>query len=613
MQLIMTFCILGVSILLFMSNRVRADLVAILALLALTLTGILNPTEAFAGFSNAVVIMIAGLFIIGAGLLRTGLAGIVGNLLLRWSNNSELKLFVLLLMIVAFVGSFMSNTGTVALMLPIVVGIAMKMKHSPSRFLIPLSYISSLAGLLTLIATPPNMIVSQALVDHGFERLGFFDITPVGIIAVFVGIVYLVLVRDVLLPKGDYKEKIENGYRLSPKNLATDYELGGKLFRITVPSHSAIVGRQLSKLKLPSIYQICILKIERKSSEGLNLLPMTFQEMAGPNSIIKNQDVLYVLGSYQQLEKFITDYSLALEKESETEQLVTSKLGIAEVLLTPHSSLIGDSVAKINFREKYNLNIIAINRKGDYVLDNMSEVRLRFGDALLVQGSWDEIELLAKETKDVVVIGQPQEQASIAKANGKALIAGLIMLSMILLMIFNVVPAVISVLLAAILMIVTGCLRNMDDAYSKINWESIVLIACMLPMATALEKTGGVELISEGLIQVLGDYGSLGVLAGIYLLTMLFGQFISNTATAVLFSPIAMNAAIMLDANPYTYLIAVAAASSMAFATPVASPTNALVMTAGEYKFSDFLRIGIPLQIVMFIVMMIVIPLFFPL
>ena len=301
------------------------------------------------------------------------------------------------------------------------------------------------------------------------------------------------------------------------------------------------------------------------------------------------------------------------DEESNAEELVSKQLGIAEVLLTPHSNLINETVGSIGFREKYNLNILGINRKGEYVLTEMANVRLRFGDALLVQGAWEEIELLSRAVKDVVIIGQPKEHASMAAASGKAPIAGAIMLLMIGLMILEVFPAVISVLLAATLMVMTGCLRNMDDAYGKMNWESIILIAAMLPMATALEKTGGMVILSEGIVNLLGGFGAMGVLAGIYFMTMVFGQFISNTATAVLFAPIAMTAAISLDANPYTFLIAIAVSSSMAFATPVASPTNALVMTAGGYKFFDFVKAGIPLQIIMFIVMMIAIPIFFPL
>ncbi len=613
-QLIITFIILACSIILFMSNRVRADLVAVLALLMLVLTGVLDASEALVGFSNSVVIMIAGLFIVGAGILRTGLAQMAGNVLLRSSGDSEKKLFILLLVIVAFVGAFMSNTGTVALMLPIVVSVAISMKSSPAKFLIPLSYMASFSGLLTLIASPPNLIVSQNLVDHGFKKLGFFEITPIGVIGVIVGIIYLYAVRNILLPRGERKNSSKDEHRLSPKQLVADYQLGGQLYRVTIPEESPMIGKRLAQLKLPGTYQVYILKVERKSSEGMKLLPMTYQEMAGPNSVVQAKDILHIQGSMDNMEKLVKDFSLVLvEGDAEADDLVSKQLGMAEVLLTPHSSLINETVRSVSFREKYNLNILGINRRGEYVVKEMSKERLRFGDALLVQGSWDEIELLARETSDVVVVGQPKEHASMAAANGKAPIAGAIMLLMVALMILEVFPAVISVSIGAVLMIVTGCVRNMDDAYSKINWESIVLIAAMLPMATALEKTGGMVMLSEGIIQMLGGLGAIGVLAGIYFITMVFGQFISNTATAVLFAPIAMNAAISLDASPYTFLIAVAVASGMAFATPVASPTNALVMTAGGYRFFDFVKIGVPLQLVMFVVMMIAIPIFFPL
>lgn len=611
MQLIITFIILGLTIVLFMSNRIRADLVSVFALLAFVLFGILEPAEALQGFSNSVVIMVAALFIVGGGIVRTGLAQKASTLLLRWSGKSERKIFVLILVIVASVGAFMSNTGTVAIMLPVVISIAISMKIDASRFLIPLSYAASLSGMLTLIASPPNLIVSQVLAQHGYDRLGFFEITPVGIFAVITGITYLFLVRNILLPNGQNNKQVKNN-QMSPKELIQNYHLGDNLHRIRVLEGSSMVDKQLAELKIPALYHLCILKIDRKAGEGRNLLPITYQEMAGPTSVIHINDVLYLQGSDANVRKLVNDFELEFVKDRiEDMEIVSRQLGIAEVLLTPNSSLVNKTIVDIHFREKYNLNVIAINRKGKYILNEMSNIRLRFGDALLVQGSWEEIELLSKEAKDVVVVGQPKEHASMAAANGKAPIAGFILLFMVLLMMFEVLPPVISVLIGAVLMVITGCLRNMDDAYGQMNWESIVLIACMLPVATALEKTGGMVIISEAIIRLLGDFGPIGILAGIYLVTMVFGQFISNTATAALFVPIAMSAAMNIGASPYPFVIAVAVAAGMAFATPVASPTNALVMTAGGYKFADFVKIGVPLQIVMFIVMMLVIPVFF--
>lgn len=612
--MVQTFTILMITIILFTSSRIRADLVAILALLALVITGVLNPVEALAGFSNTVVIMIAGLFVVGAGLLRTGLAQRAGSLLLRFAGDSETKLFFLLMIIVGFVGAFMSNTGTVALMLPIVISIAISIQSSPSKYLIPLSYVGSLTGLLTLIASPANLIVSQTLGDAGFERLGFFQITPIGVIALVIGIVYLYVTRNRLLPDIKSKGSQNKVSQLSTSQLADDYHLDDNLFNVRVTTDSKMVGEALADLKLPAKYQVYILKIMRKSNEGYRMFPITYQEMAGPESIIEENDTLLIKSSIDKVEKLAADYTLLMQTTgNETEDLLSKELGIVEVLLTPHSSFINKTIEKIDFREKYNLNVMGINRKGDYVLNDMSIERLRFGDALLVQGSWDDIEILSRETGDVVVIGQPKEYAGRVSATGKAKIAGSIMALMVLLMVFEVFEPVISVLIGAVLMVVTGCLRNMDDAYSEMNWESIILIAAMIPMATALEKTGGMLLLSEGIIHVLGGFGAIGVLAGLYFLTMTFGLFISNTATAVLFAPIALNAALTMDANPYTFMIAIAVAANMAFSTPVSSPTNAMVLTAGGYKFFDFVKIGVPLQLLLFIVMMIVIPLFFPL
>ncbi|MER1998509.1 MAG: SLC13 family permease [Lysinibacillus sp.] len=614
MELTITLIILIATIIAFTTNQLRSDLVALIALIAFVVTDVLTPAEALAGFSNSIVIMIAGLFVIGAGILRTGLAGMAGNLLLKWSGDNELRLFVLLLIIVAVVGAFMSNTGTVALMLPIVVSIAISIKASPSKYLLPLSYLASMSGLMTLIASPTNLIVSQTLEDNGFAGFNFFTITPIGLIAATVVIIYLVLVRNKLLPSELNRSQTSAGYQLKPEKIARDYDLQDRLFRVTIPADSAIINQPLKALKLPAKYQIYVMKIERKATEGINLMPVTYQEMAGPNTILQENDVLYVQGSAPNVENFVMDYGLILEMlhSEDLEQLISTKIGVAEVLLTPSSRLIGETVKKIGFREKYNVNILGINRKGEYILEKMAQQKLRFGDAILVQGTWDEIELLTRETQDVVVVGQPKEHAGLAKASGKAWLSGVIMLFVIGLMVFDVFDAVIAVLIGAVLMIVTGCLRNMDDAYSKMNFESIVLIAAMLPMATALQKTGGMELISNAIIDLLGGFGPFGVLMGIYVITVVFGQFVSNTATAVLFAPIAMSAAIALDVNPYTFMIGVAAAASMAFATPIASPTNSLVLTAGNYKFSDFVRVGVPLQIVMFVVMMITVPLLFP-
>lgn len=611
MELFITLAILIAAIVLFVTNKVRPDLVALMALSGLLLSGILNIQEALAGFANPTVIMLAGLFVVGGGIVRSGLADQAGQLLLKYAGNKETRLFILIMLVVAIVGCFISNSGTVAIMLPIVMSLAANMKNSPAKYLIPLAYGASFSGLMTLISTPTNLVISQVLQDYGFPKLGFFTITPLGIIAFSAGLIYLLLVRNTLLPKKGRKTFVKRPSK-TPDQLLHQYNLEKRIHRIFVPAHSPLVKNKLKDLHLPDEYSLFVLKIERKQHEGLHLLPGALeQKMAGPDSTIEAEDILYIQGPVDQVNKFVFDYQLDYSPHSETEQLVSKTTGIVEVLLTPNSSLINRSVTESGFRKKYNLNVIGVNRKGQYLLKDVSQLRLRFGDALLVQGYWNELEFLAQDTRDVVVVGQPQEFAGLAAASGKAPVALAILIGMIILMILDIFPPVVPVILAAMAMIFTGCLRNMDDFYSQINWESIVLIAGMLPMGTALEKTGGMALIAETLIETLGDYGPLAVLAGVYVATAFIGQFMSNTATAVLFAPIAINAAIELGVNPLTFAMAVACAAGMPFANPIASPTNALVMTAGGFKYSDFLKTGLPLMAIMFVIMMIVIPIIY--
>lgn len=612
-ELILTFVILLATTIFFMIGKIRADLIAMCSLLTLVLTGIISTGEALAGFSNSIVIMIAGLFVVGGGIFRTGLASSAGKLLLKYAGYSEKKLLLILMLLVAVLSAFMSNTGTVAVLMPVVISLALGMKKSPALFLIPLAFSSSLGGVLTLIGTPPNLIVSQTLADNGYERLSFFDFTPVGIVALATGIIFLMTVGKNLLPQGDPKQQFRSEHEASPSELTDFFHISDQLYIVKVQPLSRIINKQLFELHLPKDYQIGIIKIERRTRDK-RILSGVQHISATSDTIIKENDLLFLQGSCENIEKFRKDYRLLFTKEyhANPNDLVSRDFGVAEILLTPNSSFINATITELGFREKYNLNILGINRRGKYQLKNWIEEKLKFGDALLVQGKWTDLERLAKETQDAVVLGQTKEQASMAAASGKAPVAGAIMLGMLAMMTLEIVPAVTAVLIAAVLMVITGCLRNSDDAYSRINWESVVLIAAMLPMATALENTGGVLYLSELIIGLLGLYGPLALMGGFYFTTMLFSQFISNTATAVLFAPIAITTAINIGSSPYPFLIAVSVSASMAFATPVASPTNALVMTAGGYKFSDFVKVGVPLQLVIWAVMMLTIPYFFP-
>lgn len=600
-----TFFILLVTTIFFIWGRWRADLVAVASMLALLLFGIIDVKEALAGFSDSVVIMIAALFIVGGGIFRTGLAKMMGNYLLKLAGNKETQLLIVIMITVAIFSGFMSNTGTVAVLLPVIVSLSVHLEIHPSRFLIPLSFASSLGGVLTLIGTPPNLVVSQTLVKYGLAPFSFFSFTPMGIIILLVGLVFMILVGRFLLPRVSMTEyQLKKSALPDPESLANLYQLSSHVYALRVNESSMLVGKKLLELQLPAHFGIYVVHIERK---GQNIL-------AGPETRITEGDILYVQGERTGREKLIQQFDLSVIPERYVSDKVFKRkgIGIVEVLLTPQSNLLNQSILDAKFRERFKVQVIGLNRSGDMVWKDFTKEKLKFGDALLVEGTWEDIELLAREARDMVVVGQPQEEASKAATNGKAPVAAAIMVGMLVIMTLEILPAVTAILVAAFLMVVTGCLRNLEEAYSSINWESVVLIAAMLPMATALEKTGGVTFISERLVNQLGGFGPLAVLAGFYLLTNLFSQFISNTATAVLFAPIAITAADNMGVSPYPLLMTVAIAASMAFATPVASPTNALVMTAGGYRFVDFVKIGVPLQLIIGVITIVVLPMLFP-
>ena len=620
--MVITLIILALSAFFFVNGKIRSDVVALCALVLLILCGILTPEEALSGFSNSIVIMMVGLFVVGGAIFQTGLAKMISSKILQLAGKSELKLFILIMLVTSAIGAFVSNTGTVALMLPIVVSMAVSANVSPSRFLMPLAFASSMGGMATLIGTPPNLVIQNALLEGGFEGLSFFSFTPVGIICVLIGIVVLIpLSRMFLVKKGE--KKTENKSRKkSLKDLAYEYQIAQNLFRVGVKSDSTFRGKTLAELNITGEYNVTILEIRRESKSQNPFMKTIDQELAGPNTSLQIGDVLYVLGAFAQIELLTKDNNLDLldthtaevSEEKVTHDMVFGEIGIAEVLLMPNSQLINRAVKDSGFREKYNINILGIQRGGKYLLQDLKDEKMYSGDALLVQGTWKDIARLNEVQSEWVVVGQPLAEAAKVTLDHKAPIAATIMILMIIAMVFDFIPVapVAAVIVAALLMVLTGCLRNVEDAYKTINWESIVLIAAMLPMSLALEKTGASAMISSGLVSYLGDFGPIILLAGIYFTTSLLTMFISNTATAVLLAPIALKAALDIGVSPYPFLFAVTVAASMCFASPFSTPPNALVMSAGKYTFMDYVKVGLPLQVIMGIVMVLVLPLLFP-
>ena len=612
-----TLTILAVTAAFFAVGKIRSDVVALCALILLMTFGILTPDEALSGFSNSVVIMMVGLFVVGGAIFQTGLAKMISGRIMKLAGDSELRLFLLVMAVTSAIGAFVSNTGTVALMLPIVVSLAAKAKVEAGRLLMPLAFASSMGGMLTLIGTPPNLVIQDALTAEGYEPLSFFSFTPVGLVCIAVGVIVLLPLSRMFLGK---KGRADEGGRMKAKSLeqlVSEYRLADNLSRYMVGRGSSMAGKTMAELDIRNRYGLSVLELRRVTTRQKGLIRNVSQVPAGPKTVVQEGDVIYLTGEKEQAVRLAADYSLSTPPKDAAagdDRLDFYDIGMAEIVLLPASSLVGRQVSEAGFRLKYGVNIMGIRRKGEYIMDGLAAVRLHAGDVLLVQGTWASISRLGNEEEKWVVLGQPLEEAAKVTLDYKAPLAACIMLLMVAMMVFDFIPVapVTAVMIAAVLMVLTGCFRSVEAAYKTINWESVVLIAAMMPMSVALEKTGASAAISHTLVSGLGGYGPYVLLAGIYFTTSLLTMFISNTATAVLMAPIAFASATEVGLSPYPFLFAVALGASMCFASPFSTPPNALVMQAGRYTFMDYVKVGLPLQIIMGVVMVFVLPLMFP-
>ena len=616
-----TLIILVITVALFIWGRVRADIVALTALAALLVLGILTPAEALAGFSSPIVIMMIGLFVVGGAIMQTGLAKLTGNKLMALSRGNETITFLLVMLVTSFIGAFVSNTGTVALMMPIIMSIAAGSGMQSSRFLMPLAFAGSLGGMLTLIGTPPNLVIDEVLTEGGYQPLAFFSFFPVGIIVIAIGIIVLMPLSKIFLSKKQSGKKKKQGKSLD--DLVDEYQLLDNLHRYIVPSRRPsaalnengeqmdIVGKTLKDLSIQKKYGVSIIEIRNEKKSRLGLVKDVSQNMAKSSSTIQVHDTLYIIGKEEKINRFARDYGLRKMKDVKIDFY---DLGLTEIVVMPTSNFAGLRIGDANLRKRFGINVLGVKRGDEYITDNLIAAKLHVGDMLLVQGEWTNLAHLATDTSNWVVIDQPEKTADKVLLDYKAPVAAAIMLLMIAMMVFDFIPVapVTAVIIAGLLTVFAGCFRNVEAAYKTINWESIVLIAAMMPMSTALEKTGASALVSQGLVESLGSMGPTALLAGIYFTTSLMTMFISNTATAVLMAPIALVAAQQVGVSPYSFLFAVTLGASMCFASPFSTPPNALVMKAGGYTFMDYVKVGLPLQIIIGVVMTFVLPLLFP-
>jgi len=775
-QIVIVLSILGCAIILFITEKIRVDLVALMVLVSLALTGLVTPLEALSGFSNPAVITVWAVLILSSGLARTGVAGLIGRPILRLAGGSEARLIALIMVVVGMLSGFMNDIGVAALMLPVVVDIARRTGRAPSRLLMPLAFASLLGGLNTLIGTPPNILVSEALQQYGLEPFHMFDYTPTGVAVMVTGIIFMVLIGRHLLPKRDIKD-LPDENQAEPGEIFSIHE---RMFVICLPSDSVLAGKSLDQCRLGAALGLNVLAILREdqnrlapdaatllhsgdrllvegrtdwlneilsgplmvtrddnltaeellsseiglvevklpsqlSFQGKTLEQIDFRRRYGVVVLairrgggvirtnleklhLQNDDVLLIQGTREQLDTFqneveflpsdtvvFDDYQLedrlgtmlipetsilvgktlvesrlgdgfglgvmgiirdgityllpnpdehleagdellikgrpddfltleglgGLEIDNqappEMSNLESEHVGMAEMILSPRTTLAGKTIRQIHFRDKYGLSVLAVWCGGRAYRSNLRDMTLRFGDALLIYGPRDRLRILGEESDFLVLTEDAQEAPRLKKAP----VSILIMVAVLIPVILDVLPISIAALAGVVLMILTRCL-TMDEAYRSIEWKAIFLIAGMLPLGTAMESTGAASYLAEGMVVLVGSWGPLAVTAGLFILAALASQVMPNAAVAVLLAPIALNTANDLGISPYPLMMTVAVSASAAFLSPVGHPANILVMGPGGYKFSDYIKVGIPLTLVVLGVVLLVMPVFWP-
>lgn len=777
-QIVLILIILGFAIILFVSERLRVDIVALLVLGSLALTGLVTSEEALAGFSSPAVITVWAVFILSAGLSRTGVAGQIGRHVLRLSGESETGLMVMIMMTAGLMSAFMNNVGVAALMLPVVMDISRRAGYTPSKLLMPLAFGSLLGGLTTLIGTPPNIIVSNAMQNFELEPFSLFDFTPIGLSVLIAGIAFMALIGRKILPARNMSQEFADSRNL---DLAQVYDLQERLFVMRLPSDAELDGKTLAESGLGSILGVNILGIIRNGSTQLSPAPTTvlragdrllaagrpdtlarlhehghllveedqlpveelvsteielaelsfsphsqllgktlqlvdFRKRFGVNVLgiwrhgrlrrthlqripFKVGDTLLVQGPSEQIDRIreteeflvssaetaeisllherllmvrvpseskLVGKSLAeshlgeafglsvlgivhegttrlmpppsetlhegdillvegrledqvkmgglqnLEIERDTSlhlsDLESEQVGLAEVVLSPHTTLVGKTLREIHFREKYGLSVLAIWREGQAYRSNLRDLELRFGDALLLFGQREKLKVLGRDPDFLVLLEEAKEPPRLEKAPLALGIMALVLLPVM----FDLVPIAIAAVVGATMMVITGCL-TMEEAYRYIEWKAVFLIAGMLPLGTALERTGTASFLADGMITLIGGLPAIAVVVGLFLLTALGAQVMPTAAVAVLMAPIALNTAADLGLSPHALMMAVAMSASASFMSPVAHPANVLIMGPGGYRFTDYIRVGLPLTLVVLVVVTLVLPIFWPL
>ncbi|MFN8497793.1 MAG: SLC13 family permease [Anaerolineae bacterium] len=599
-DLIITLIVLLGSVILFLSNRIRSDVVALLIIVVLAATAVLTPGEAFSGLSRNAVITMFAIFILAEGLQRTGVTEKIGEILLQVGGTGEARLVAIVMLGGAFLSLLMNNIAAAAVLLPAVAGAARKSRVSASRLLMPLAFSTLLGGMATLFTTS-NIVVSNVLRDQGYEQFGVLDFAPVGIPVVIVGIAFLALWGRRQLPDTSPVEQLE-AMQHAEGDLVTLYRLGERLFRARVPRGSILVGRPLAETPLRETYGVTVVAVEHNGQMLLTPAPTT---------VCAAGDVLTLQGDIEDFRKLDTEpYLEILPARSWKEvDLESPTVVVVEAILMPRSRLIGQTLKEVHFRDKYGMTTLAIWRAGRPIRRNLANRPLEFGDALLLQGPRSRMTMLQNDP-DLIVLQAPP--AELRPTSRKGWLAVAIMATSVIVAAVGILPTAEAMLAGALAMVLVGIL-TMEEVYRAVDWRSIFIVAGILPLSLALTKTGAAELLANGLVTVFGPLGNLALLGGVLLMTVLLTQVMSGQAVGAILAPIAIQAAVQTQLDPRSLAMAVALGTGMAFLTPLGHPVNLLVMGAGGYQFRDYWRVGWLLTVLVFLVIMIVLPIFWPL
>jgi di/tricarboxylate transporter len=570
----------------FVTERFPVEGVALAALMALMIGGVLSVEQGFRGFSNEAVITVASMFVLSEGLQRSGALNMLARWLIRF-GTTPFRLLLMVVGIVGFISAFVNNTAAVAVFIPLVLAAAVANKLSPSKFLIPLSYASQLGGVCTLFGTSTNLLVASIAVSAGVEQMGVFAPAPYGIIVFAVGGLYLMLVSRWLLPDRRTAELTEN------------YSLSDYISELAVNPGSPLVGTRIRMKDWETDFGVRVIEVLRDQGKLFSPLDV----------MVRADDVLLVNGEFKDLMAFRDRFGLTIAPEFalSDRQLTGDNIHLVEAMVAPGSSYAGEVLGTLDLQGRYHAVALAIRRRGESLREKLKDVRLNFGDALLLLVERDHMNELRRNPELIVL-----ERGERLRSPRRARISLIIMALVIALATFKILPMVVAALLGVMAMLFTRCLR-LEEVYTAVDWRVIMLLACMIPLGTAMQETGLARWLADNVIGQVSPLGALAALSAIYLMTAILTEFMSNNASAVLMAPIAISTARTFDSDPLPFLLAVMFAASTSFSTPLGYQTNTMVYNTGGYKFRDFVVIGVPLNILLWLMATLVIPLIWPL